>query len=67
MYWITLAADVGQVLVRDEAEEKQVRADFSANAKAQAELAAQQAEAQRMASENEVLAEAAAIKAARKG
>lgn len=67
MYWITLAPDVGQVLVADEAEEAKVRKEFDANVKAQAQLVAQQVEADRTAAENGVLAEAAAIKAARKG
>lgn len=66
MYWITLDPAVGQVLVKDQAEEAQARSDFAKNVKAQEALAAKQAEDERTAAENDVLAQAAMIKADRK-
>lgn len=66
MYWITLDPAIGQVLVKDKDEEAQVRSDFAKNVKAQEALAAKQAEDERTAAENDVLAQAAMIKADRK-
>lgn len=66
MYWITLDPAIGQVLVKDKDEEAQVRSDFAKNVKAQEALAAKQAEDERTAAENDVLAQAAVIKADRK-
>lgn len=65
-YWIELSPNVGKVLVKDKAEEDQVRADFEKNQKKVEADAAAVAEQDRRDRENATLAEAAIIKADRK-
>lgn len=65
-YWIELSPNIGKVLVKDKAEEDQVRADFEKNQKKVEAEAAAVAEQERKDRENATLAEAAIIKADRK-
>lgn len=65
-YWIELSPNVGKVLVKDKAEEDQVRADFEKNQRKVEADAAAVAEQDRRDRENATLAEAAIIKADRK-
>lgn len=65
-YWIQLHPNIGRVLVADQGEEAQVRSDYDANVLAQAELDAQVSEENRTMAENDILAQAAMIKAERK-
>lgn len=65
-YWIQLHPNIGRVLVADQGEEAQVRSDYDANVLAQAELDAQVSEENRTMAENDILAQAAIIKADRK-
>lgn len=65
-YWIELSPNIGKVLVKDKAEEDQVRADFEKNQKKVEADAAAVAEQERRDRENATLAEAAIIKADRK-
>lgn len=65
-YWIELSPNIGKVLVKDKAEEDQVRADFEKNQKKAEAEAAAVAEQDRRDRENATLAEAAIIKADRK-
>ncbi len=66
MYWITLSPEIGAVLIRDSAEEQRVRTAYAENVRVQQLLAAQVKEDNRVAAENDILAQAAVISADRK-